>query len=102
MLSVSAASRTTARASFDHFVAHGGESSGVMAVSMSECAELGLGAYHDRIPDGAPFGPDPAHALVDFRDWRDREIRQAAKALRHRAGERGWLVGPFHSNAREP
>jgi hypothetical protein len=93
MLSVSAASRTTAKASYDHFRAHGGRSSGVMAVTVSEGTQLGLDTFHDPIPSGAPFGPDPAHAVIDFRKSNNREIRRAAKLLRRRACERGWLVG---------
>lgn len=94
LLSVSASTLTTAAASFEHFVGHGGASCGVMAVTVSECAELGLPAHHDPIPAGERFGPDPAHSIVDFRTFGDRQTRKLAKSLRAMAVARGWAYQP--------
>ena len=59
-------------------------SAGVMAVTVAECVALDLPAQ----PDPAPF---PEHAVIDFGDRSRNACKEAAKALRDRAYQRGWL-----------
>lgn len=59
-------------------------SAGVLAVSVAECAALGL----DSAPDPDPF---PEHAVIDFTVIDKREVEKIAKKLRAKAEGRGWL-----------
>jgi hypothetical protein len=94
LLSVSAGSRTTAQRSFERFTSFAGASSGVMAVTVAECSGHGLPSFYDPIPAGDRFGPDPSHALIDFRALGDRAIKRTAKLLCRSALQRGWAYCP--------
>lgn len=61
----------------------GYNSQGVLAVTLSECVNLGLNAYSD--PD-----PFPEHVLVDFSPYNRSETEKRAKKLRDKALTRGW------------
>ena len=60
------------------------DSAGVLAVTVAECAGLGLAAR----PDPDPF---PEHAVIDFGARGAGAIGRAAKQLGALANERGWL-----------
>ena len=62
-------------------------SSGVMAVSVSECESQGTFA----IPDPDSF---PEHVLIDFSELSRSRRKDAAKILRNLAEERGWQYKP--------
>ena len=85
MLSVYDGDQITAANAFAHYTQTLKlESSGVMAVSVTECNELAL-----------PVRPDPApfleHALIDFSCYNRSTTEKKAKQLREKAAKRGWL-----------
>jgi hypothetical protein len=60
------------------------QSSGVMAVTISECGQLELPVY----PDSESF---PEHALIDFSAYGKSVTEKKAKQLRAKAEARDWL-----------
>ena len=66
-----------------HYTRGGWSSVGVMAVTMAECGRQDLPVT----PDPDPF---PEHAVIDFHDCPDKEIRTKAKRLTEAAQLRGW------------
>lgn len=84
-LSVYDGDRITPEQSWVHFTESLGFSSvGVMTVTMEECKKENLIAR----PDPAPF---PEHAIIDFTDFSDNQIKQKAKRLKVHAENRSWL-----------
>ena len=84
LLSVYNGDLTTAEQAWQHFTdSLGYQSVGVMAVSVQECIFHELAAR----PDPHPF---PAHAVIDFDEHPDGEIRRKAKHLKKAAEVRGW------------
>jgi hypothetical protein len=59
-------------------------STGVMAVSVEECNEIGLTPQ----PDPEPF---PEHAVIDFSALGESAIKSKGKLLKNKAVARGWL-----------
>jgi hypothetical protein len=90
MLSVARSSLTTAQASFAR---HTGclklASVGTWAVTVAECASLGLPARPDAITEGPC--PDPAHAVVDFTAFTNSKVEGHGARLARLANERGCL-----------
>lgn len=72
-------------------VEKGAASAGVMAVSIVEVEDRGLGAYDDE--ETAPI-PDPAHAVIDFRNLSGGAAEKHSKALKAKAVSRDWLFRP--------
>jgi hypothetical protein len=60
------------------------QSSGVMAVTVSECHTLALPAE----PDPIPF---PEHVVIDFSAYSKNAVEKKAKQLKAVAEARGWL-----------
>ncbi|MFL1584651.1 hypothetical protein NKZ05_09145 [Stutzerimonas stutzeri] len=72
----------------EHFVnTLGFRSVGVTAVTVSECADLGLPAE----PDPEPF---KEHVVIDFAGNGNGDIRRKAKILRSIAERRDWIFQP--------
>ena|SRR5690606_39382688 len=68
-----------------HFVETLGlRSSGVMAVTVQECADIDLPA----LPDPEPF---KEHAVIDFNGFSKGDIKKKSKLLRSAAEQRDWL-----------
>ena len=59
-------------------------STGVMAVTASECRAIDLSPASD--PE-----PFPEHAVIDFSGLSEKAIKTKAKILKSRAMARGWL-----------
>jgi hypothetical protein len=55
-----------------------------MAVTVGECETCELQSR----PDPEAF---PEHAVIDFSDYGEREIKKKAKQLKAFANQRGWL-----------
>ena len=62
----------------------GNQSSGVMIVTVNECARLSLNV----IPDGIPY---KERAFIDYNDFNKKQIWNISKALREVAKARGFL-----------
>ena len=77
-LSVDVEPLTTADKCYADFIANGGHSVGVWAVTTQECAATGLNAYHK--PRISP-PPNPSHGVVDFKDLTDKESRKKGAKL---------------------
>lgn len=77
-LSVDVEPLTTAAKCYADFIANGGHSVGVWAVTTQECAKTGLAAYHK--PRTAP-PPNPSHGIVDFTSLTDKESRKKGAKL---------------------
>lgn len=83
MLSVSRGSKTTASAAFElHTRANGMLSIGVWGFRVVDCADIALNVYED--PVLAPV-PDPAHSVVDFSPYGEKDSRAKAQLLKARA-----------------
>lgn len=83
-LSVYDGDQTTAEASHQHYTVDLGlESVGVWAVSGAETVSVGL--LHQ--PD--PIAGNPAHAIVNFGEFSEKECRKLAKKLKKFAVDRG-------------
>jgi hypothetical protein len=75
-------------AAFVHFITNPAcSSTGVMAVSKTECDAQNLPV----LADGIPF---PEHCSIDFSDFEKNDIEKKAKFLSRSAQTRGWL---FHA-----
>ena len=79
----------TARESWTHYTdpkpdGMGGESLGVMSVTVQECQNEGVAPT----PDPTPF---PQHVLLDFTGLSNSKRETAAKALRAIAVARDWI-----------
>lgn len=61
----------------------GFKSKGVLGVTVAECNSVGVGSR----PDPTPF---PEHAVIDFEDFDNKEIKSKAKKLRTIAEQRDW------------
>lgn len=61
---------------------------GAVAVTVAEVGQAGLRSHDD--PEDAPI-PDPAHAVIDYRDRGSGAIETSAKRLRSFASARNWL-----------
>lgn len=73
------------KASHKHFTAGTNyKSCGVLGVTVRECAELTLSVE----PDPEEF---PEHVLVDYSSLSKKQSERAAKILRAKAEDRGWL-----------
>jgi len=80
LLSVSRAKRCTAAESFAHHTQKLQlQSAGVWAVTVQDCTKAKLAVFED--PIEAPV-PDPAHAVIDFRDLSNGEIQAKAQQLK--------------------
>ncbi len=87
-LSVYDGSQITPEAALRHFtnLALGGhEASGVVAVTVAECEDVGIAV----ILDGKPF---PEHAYLDFTGLTRNAIRRKADQLKQIAADRGWVL----------
>ena len=74
----------SAEDSWIHFTdMQGFESFGVMSVTVEECQSLELSVQ----PEPEPF---PEHAIIDFGDLGENQIRKKAKRLKAAAETRGW------------
>ena len=70
---------------FEHYTSQIGLSSvGVMAVTAEECETCELQSR----PDPEAF---PEHAVIDFSEYGEREIKKKAKQLKAFAIQQGWL-----------
>lgn len=67
---------------FEHY-SQSHESLGVLAVTVGQCEQLGLGV----IPDPLPY---PEHVTIDFSQFSTLETRRRAKKLTELAEDRGW------------
>lgn len=84
-LSVYDGDRITAAKAWEHYTAAlRFASAGVMAVTVSECALQKLTVR----PDPEPF---PDHAVIDFDDFPENQIKKKAKYLKAAAESRSWL-----------
>lgn len=73
------------KTSYDHFTSNPNcKSSGVLAVTVSECAAQSLSAE----PDPEAFAE---HVLVDYSGLSKKQIEKTAKILRSKAVARDWL-----------
>jgi hypothetical protein len=88
-LSVDRSSLTTAENSFLQFVNGIGNSVGVLAVTVGECANEQLNSYEDPLPNNG------WHALVDFNGLTRGQQETKAKLLRDIAEKRGYRHGPL-------
>lgn len=80
LLSVSRAKRRSAAESFSHHTQTLGlPSAGVWAVTVHDCAKAGLAVYEDPIETPVP---DPAHAVIDFRELTGGQVKAKAQQLR--------------------
>lgn len=85
-LSVSRASRTNPKNAYRlHVQVRGLRSTGVWAITVSECREVDLNVFPDELED------DPAHAVIDFGDLSHGQAEKKAKKLAARARARGCL-----------
>lgn len=76
--------RISAESAWRHYVQElGYNSSGVLAVVVSECKAQQLAVT----PDPEPF---PEHVLIDFTGLSENEIKKKAKLLKAAAEARGW------------
>src|SRR6185369_3439976 len=62
-------------------------SAGTWAVTVGECAELGLSARPDEVTEGPC--PDPAHAVIDFAALTNSKVEAHGARLARRANDRG-------------
>ena len=70
---------------FEHYTNRLGFSSiGILAVTVGECQTCELKSR----PDPPAF---PEHAVIDFREYGERETKKKAKQLKAFANRRGWL-----------
>ena len=93
-LSVYDGNLITAENAWRHFTHTLGHSSiGVMAVTVSECEGQELTVR----PDPEPF---PEHAVIDFGEFAENQIKTKAKHLKVAAELRGWLFNPTGSDSR--
>jgi hypothetical protein len=84
LLSVYDGDLITAERAWEHFSnIPGCRSTGVLAVTVTECAAQQLSAR----PDPATF---PEHAVIDFSGRSKTEVERKAKFLRSAAEARGW------------
>lgn len=80
LLSVSRGSRITASAAFElHTRGKGLQSIGVWAVSVGNCSELDLPVHEDPLTEPVP---DPAHAVIDYRRFTEKEARAKSQLLK--------------------
>ena len=84
LLSVNRATKTTAKAAFERFLASGSRSIGVVAVTVVEVVQVGLKAHEDAQPE------DAAHVVIDFNGKSEGDARRARKQLAVMAQARGW------------
>jgi hypothetical protein len=71
--------------SWQHFTLNPScRSSGVMAVSQSQCAEQAVPIVEDPITF-------PEHAYLDFSNMNKKEVEKKAKVLASKAQDRNWL-----------
>ena len=92
-MSVSRSAKTRAKECFEHFTQRlERKSAGVWGVSVGEVIEQGLSALSDELFEPIP---DPAHALVDFRQVTpESKIKTISSKLAAKAKDRGCLYVP--------
>ena len=84
-LSVYDGDQITAQEAWQHYTSTlDKESSGVMAVTVNECAHMNLGVVDDHIPY-------KEHAFIEFGGSTKSQIKKISKNLRVVAQNRGWL-----------
>lgn len=84
LLSVYNNEKFTPAESFEHYTDKDLASSGVVAVTVSECTSIELPTNEDNDPfDG--------HAHIDFTDLSTNQIGKKSKRLKNLANQRGWL-----------
>lgn len=89
LLSVDREDRTSPKKCFELFLSRGGaNSTGVLAVTVSECTAVELASLEN------PLDDNPAHCVIDFRSHNRSQGKKRAKLLRTYAVARGWLHGP--------
>ena len=81
-LSVYDGDQISAENAFKHFTM-GQVSSGVLAVTVKECSDLGLTVASDPLPF-------PEHVVIDFSKFSRSKSRLIAQELTKRARNRGW------------
>ena len=86
LLSVYDGDQISARDAFKHYAkdASKQQPTGVLAVTVQECANEDLPA----IPDQNTF---PEHVLIDFTQFGTSRIKTKSRHLRNMAEKRGWL-----------
>jgi hypothetical protein len=85
LLSVYDGDRIGPSDAFEHYTNRLGLSSiGIMAVTVGECETCRLQSR----PDPESF---PEHAVIDFSEYGEKEIKKKAKQLKVFANRRGWL-----------
>jgi len=85
LMSVDRGDKSSPAESFDRSVAL--RPVGVAGLTVAEVRGASLKAFDD--PEDAP--PNPAHAVVDFRNLKRKEQERRSKLLRARAAQRGCL-----------
>jgi hypothetical protein len=96
-LSVSLASLTSAENAYLHHTTFlKMASAGVWAVTGKECIDNSLQGYHDSQPN------NQAHGFIDFRSKSNKQIDNAAKALKNHANKRGVVFLPQPTTSPPP
>jgi hypothetical protein len=92
LLSVSQGSLATAEEAYLLYTENKGlKSAGVWSVTVGECRQLNLSAFHDPVHEPVQ---DLAHAVIDFRTCSKKELEKYSKTLAVLARARGRQYPP--------
>lgn len=87
-LSVARSTLTNPADAFATHIRQGKKSAGTWAVSVAECAAIGLAVHSD------PTDEDPAHAFISFAGFSKDKSKEVAQLLKAAAIKRGPLFLP--------
>ena len=92
-LSVSDGNMVTAQISWELHVRRGHLSSGVLAVTVQECDDIGLETRSNPLPE------QPEHAIIDFNKVpSNSQVEKLSKGLTVIAIQRNWCFRPTNNN----
>ena len=90
-LSVDRSALVSAAESHELYVSNGRASTAVFGVSVGECLAEQLPSFEDPIEESSTTKANPAHAVIDFSAFSEKDRRVLGRRLQLKAIDRGQL-----------